>query len=739
MEKSGIRARLPVGAARIFVDRLYMSAKIRAVACFLAFRFRTALVLGFLAAGLLTSAFAVVAEAPALAQEVRGRIEFLRREIARHDALYFRHAAPEISDAAYDLLKRELRDLEAAHPAIADAATAVAGAGFDDRSGAFPTARHVAPMLSLEKAYNEQELRAFHRANVARFGDAAARCVVEPKIDGIAISVTFERGRLARAVTRGNGHEGDDITANVLRIATLPREWRGPRETMPDLVELRGEIHFTFEEFNRVNREREADGEAPFAHPRNLAAGTAKTLDADALAGRRLALAFFGWGEWRPAESEPKSHREFRERLRTWGLPLCEPAREVAGEEALVAAARAFEEERSSLPYPVDGCVVKLDSTALRRELGRSEQAPRWALAFKFASDRASTRLLGIAVQVGRSGVLTPVAELEPVELRGATISRASLHNREAIARLGLRIGDHVFVERAGEIIPTITGVDLARREPGRADYVFPANCPSCSAPVSTAADEAAARCPNRLCPAQARRRIEHYASERCLDIRGLGPATVERLVESGRLRGIADLYRLRIEDLGTGNREAGKSARDLLRAIDESRKAELWRVIHGLGISRVGATTARRVALAFPSLERLARIGPEDFAEGGAGVPAKLGPATEEALLAFVADPANRALIDALIAAGVSPAHSAARGSLAGRTFVLTGELDSLTRKQAIARIEAAGGRVTSDVSRKTDHLVVGSGPGSKLERAREIGISVIDESELLRLLDAR
>ncbi|MGH8018357.1 MAG: NAD-dependent DNA ligase LigA, partial [Opitutaceae bacterium] len=581
-----------------------------------------AFVCAFLAAGLLTSAFGEAAEAPA--REVRERIEFLRREVARHDELYFRHAAPEISDADYDQLKRELGDLETSHPDAARAAASIAGAGFDDRSGAFPTARHAAPMLSLEKAYDEEELRAFYRANAARFSDAGARYIIEPKVDGLAVSVVFERGRLARAVTRGNGREGDDITASVRTIAALPHELRGEALRIPERVELRGELYLTFEEFNRINREREAEGEEPFAHPRNLAAGTAKTRDLDALAERRLALVFFGWGEWHPVDSEPASYGEFREQLRGWGLPVCEPARIVTDEDALVAAVRVFENERAALPYPVDGCVVKLDPVALQRELGQSEQAPRWALAFKFAPERVSTKLLGITIQVGRSGVLTPVAELEPVELRGATISRASLHNREVIARLGLRIGDEVFVERAGEVIPTITGVDLERRERGLAEYVFPENCPSCPAPVVTIAGEAAVRCASNTCPGRLCKRIGHYASERCLDIRGLGPATIERLVGSGRLRGIADLYGLRIEDLNTAEDGATKSARDLLHAIDQSRQAELWRVVHGLGIPRVGSVTARRVASAFPSLERLARAGPADFRAGGGGAAAR-------------------------------------------------------------------------------------------------------------------
>jgi DNA ligase (NAD+) len=593
--------------------------------------------------------------------EARRRINALRREIARHDTLYFQQAAPEISDSAYDKLKRELAGLEAACPDAGGGNAPGAGIG-DDRSGLFPVCPHRERMLGLDKAYSEEDLRAFISRVARRVGGTDPAFVVEPKYDGLAISVTYEQGRLVRAVSRGNGDEGDDLTANVLTICSLPRELRrtardGSPNPIPDLIEMRGEVYLTLAEFERINREREAADEPVFANPRNLAAGTARLLDPGKVAERRLSVVFYGWGACEPSTMLPATQHGFHEQVREWGLPGLEEYRTVRGADGVSAAVEAFRRRRSVLPYPVDGAVVKLDAVALRRDLGESERAPRWALACKYAPESAETRVDAITVQVGRTGLLTPVAELAPVVLAGSTVTRATLHNRAAIARQDIRIGDFVTLEKVGEIIPAVSGVDLAKRPAGSQPYIFPAICPACGTPVVQLEDEAAVRCPNPACPAQVRQRVRHFASKSCVKIDGLGPATIDALVGNGRVKTVADLYRLRREDLATPGRDAGRSADRTLAAVERSKHAELWRFIYGLSIPHVGATTARNLARRFGSLESLATARREDFVAGSRGAGAGVGDATKNAVLAFFRVPQNRAIVADLVALGVRPA----------------------------------------------------------------------------------
>jgi DNA ligase (NAD+) len=668
---------------------------------------------------------------PAPVQSAAGaltRIETLRREIARHDALYFQQAAPEISDFEYDGLKRELRELERAFPtAAAGASRAAIG---DDRTGRFPTWRHGVPMLSLDKTYAEAELRGFHDRLAARVGRADLVYVVEPKFDGLAVSVTFEHGRLVRAVTRGNGVEGEDITANVRTIRALPAALRPDGTRMPEFVELRGEIFLPIAEFERINREREAAGETPFAHPRNLAAGTVKQLDPAVVAERRLAIVFYGWGAWEPGATRPVTQREFLERVRAWGLPGVAPVAVARGPDELGRSVVAFGRTRRDLAYPTDGAVVKLDDVALQTAAGISDQAPRWALAYKFAPERAETVLRAITLQVGRSGVLTPVAELAPVVLGGTTVARATLHNRDEIARRDLRIGDTVYVEKAGEIIPAIVGVNLTLRPADSRPFVFPGTCPACGS--AAVEDGAAVRCPNAACPAQVRRRVQHFASEGAVNIAGLGPAAIDALVERGCVKSVADLYRLRSDDLAAAGLGSGRNAERLLAAIERSKRAELWRIVVGLGIPQVGPAAARTLARRHGSLPALAAARFDDLTTAG------IAPATAQAVAAHFADAANREVVAALLTAGVQPtvAGGAPGGRLAGKVFVLTGTLPGLTREQATARIEAVGGRVSGSVSRNTDYVVVGAEPGAKLAQARTFGVKIIDEAALSRLL---
>jgi len=671
---------------------------------------------------------------PNNAESAATRIEALRREIAHHDELYYKKAAPEISDAAYDRLKQTVAALEQKFPAAATAETPSESLG-DDRTGAFALYRHRERMLSLEKSYRESDVRTFHARLAQRVRGAELAFVIEPKFDGLAVSVTYEKGRLVRAVTRGNGVEGDDVTANALTIATLPRQLRagapdGTALALPDVIELRGEIYLPLAEFARINREREAAGEAPYAHPRNLAAGTLKLLDPRDVAERKLAVVFYGWGAWLPATTLPVSQREFHARVRAWGLPGLERYATARTVDEVWAAIRDFDRTRPGLAFLVDGVVVKLDAVAPRQELGATEHAPRWATAYKFSPERAETQLLGITEQVGRTGVLTPVAELAPVTLAGSTIARATLHNRDEVARQDIRVGDFIFLEKAGEIIPAIVGVNTARRAVTSRSFVFPTACPACGTTVTSEAGAAAVRCPNFECVAQVRRRLQHFASTAGVEIEGLGPTLIESLVERGAVKGFADLYRLRRETLLALPGVGTKTAERVRASIERSKQAELWRFIHGLGLPQIGPSAAKALAGKFRTLNALAAGNAADFS-------VVLGAERAAGLAVYFKEARQRAVIMELLELGVRPlAPAGATGVLAGRIFVLTGMLPHHTRAQAEEKILAAGGKVSGTVSRKTNYVVAGEGGGTKLDSARALGVMVIDEAEWLRLL---
>ncbi len=679
--------------------------------------------------------------APMTPAEAQPRVAELRASVARHDELYYRKAAPEISDLDYDRLKRELADLEQAFPELIAPGSPTASVG-DDRAEGFQTYRHRERMMSLDNTYSEAELREFHARLVRLLGREDLAYVVEPKIDGLAVSITYEQGRFVRAVTRGNGVEGDDITANALTLRTLPRVLKKSNGVpLPDLIEIRGEIFLTLEEFERINREREEAGEPAFANPRSLAAGTIKQLDAAEVARRKLEIVLYGCGHAEPREALPATHGEFLSRLKEWGVPTAERFWTAHGVDEAWAAVQALDRVRAALPYATDGAVVKLDSLAQQREAGATSKAPRWAIAFKFAAERAETRLRAVTIQVGRTGVLTPVAELEPVLLAGTTVARATLHNQDEIARKDIRVGDLVFVEKAGEVIPAVVSVDLARRPPECVPYVFPEKCPACGTPVVRLEGEVAFRCPNYECPVQVRRRVQHFASKACVDIEGLGEAMVEALAGQGWVKSIADLYRLRRDDLLTLGKSVEKSTDNLLAAIETSKGAELWRFIHGLGIPHVGVAAAKDVARRFAGLEALAAAKYEDFiGENKISKIEGIGGTMAAAIIGHFNAPRQRALVEELLALGVrpvAPAAGVAPGTaLAGKTFVLTGTLPTLTREEAAARIEAAGGKVSASVSKKTTYVLAGADAGSKLDKARTLNVSVIDEAELRRLL---
>lgn len=668
--------------------------------------------------------------------DAQSKISELRAAVGRHDELYYRRAKPEIDDFEYDRLKRELTELEAAWPQFAAINSPSEQVG-DDRTEGFQTYRHRERMMSLDNTYSEEEMREFHARLVRDLERETLTFVVEPKIDGLAVSVTYENGKLVRAVTRGNGVEGDDITTNALTIKSLPRQLQQVDGVpLPSLIEIRGEVYLTTEEFLRINRQREEAGEPLYANPRNLAAGTIKQLDSREVAQRKLEIVLYGRGAVEPASALPETQTQFYGWAKAWGLPTVEKFWTVKSADAILAAIQELDTLREAFAYATDGAVVKLDSVALQRRAGSTSKSPRWAMAYKFAPDRAETKLLNITIQVGRTGVLTPVAELDPVQLAGTTVARATLHNRDEIARKDIRVGDFVYVEKAGEVIPAVIAVNSTRRAPECVPYAFPDKCPVCETAVVQLEGEVALRCPNFACPVQVRRRVQHFASKGCLDIEGLGEAMVDVLVEKGWVQSLPDVYRLKRDDLLTLGKSVAKSSDKLLEAIESSKRAELWRFIHGLGIPHVGAAAAKDLARSFRGLEQLAAARYEDFIKDKTSVIGGIGETMALAILAYFNEPRNRAVIDGLIEAGVQPVVPQAGSALAGKTFVLTGTLPTLTRDEATARIEAAGGKVSSAVSKKTSYVLAGEEAGSKLEKAQALGVTVIDEAAFLALL---
>ncbi len=601
-------------------------------------------------------------------------------------------------------------------------------------------------MLSLDNTYNEDELRAFDervRKGLAESGEAAGPVayVAELKIDGLSISLTYEGGRLVSGVTRGDGFRGEDVTANVRTIRAIPLALHdGPQAR----IEVRGEVYLPRAAFERINREREEEDETPFANPRNAAAGTMRNLDPSAVARRHL-------GSWvyqllAPEADRPATHAETLERLRAWGLPVEPHWRRCEGIEEVLGYCREWAQGRHSLDFDTDGVVIKVDRLALRQRLGATSKFPRWATAFKFPPEQATTRLRKIEVNVGRTGAVTPYAVLDPVRLSGSTIQLATLHNEQEVARKDIREGDFVLLEKGGEVIPKIVMPIVSKREPGVVPWTMPTTCPSCGSRLVRPEGEVVWRCVNTACPAKLRRGLEHFASRRAMNIEGLGEALVDQLVSNGTVRDVVDLYHLQRETLEnvtlTGEKAARKlgrkSADKLLAQIEQSKKAELWRVLYALGIRYVGERAAQVLARAFRSIEALA----EARAEGIERVP-EIGPVVAASVRQWFDEPRNRDLIARLRAAGVQmpeeapPAPDGER-PLAGKTFVLTGTLAGMSREAAQAAIERLGGRVASSVSRKTSYVVVGGDAGSKLDKARELGVETLDEAAFMRLIGA-
>lgn len=671
--------------------------------------------------------------------EIARRVEELRAEVARHERLYRVENQPEITDARFDALVRELRDLEDTHPDLArsDSPTRTVG---DDRLEAFATVRHLRPMASLDNTYNRDELFAFDQRLMRALEDERPDpgeplpYLIEPKIDGLAISLVYENGELVRAVTRGNGEEGDNVTANVRTIPAIPDTLAGGGH--PSLIEIRGEIYMTLAEFQRVNQEREKDGQPKFMNPRNLAAGTVKQLDPRVVARRRLEIVLYGVGVHEGVRFGEQ--HEIHECFRAWGLPVAEKYWRARGIEEAWTAIEELDELRATFAYPTDGAVIKLDRTDWQQLAGSTSKAPRWAISYKFAAEQAETVLRKISIQVGRTGALTPVAELDPVVIAGSTVSRATLHNEDEIARKDVREGDTVIVEKAGEIIPAVVRVVTEKRPAESHPFDFAARLRELGHDAERVPGQAAWRLKGGNNPKLTRRRIEHFAGRTAMDIDGLGTEIVRQLIEADLVRDIPDLYRLKTEDLLPLDKFARKSAENLVAAIDASRANDLWRLLHGLGIPHVGTQSAKDLARHFKSLDALMAADSDTLAEIDG-----VGPIMAESISAFFADPDNEARVRALVDdAKVNTRALESKGAdqpkiLAGLTFVITGTLPSLSREEAKALIESAGGKCTGSVSKKTDYLLAGQSAGSKLDKANSLGVPVIDEAKLRSMLE--
>jgi len=665
-------------------------------------------------------------------EDAAAEIRSLREAIARHDRLYYREARPEIPDREYDALKERLAALEAARPDLADAASPIRRVG-DDRLEAFESYTHRRPMLSLDNTYSRDELFAFGRRLEQRFPDEAPLgYYIEPKIDGVAVSLTYEGGAYARAVSRGNGVEGDVITQNIEHVEGLPRRIEGA----PDILEIRGEIFMRHEEFQRLNAERERRGESPYANPRNLAAGTVKLLDPNEARKRRLAIVLYGIGACAPEGMFDTQSGIYRQ-LADWGFPVLEKTWLAEGIDDAWRCIEKLDDARHAFAYPTDGAVVKLDSLRLQTRAGDTSKAPRWAIAYKFEAERAETRLREIGLQIGRTGAVTPVARLDPVQLAGTVVSRASLHNEDEIRRKDIRPGDTVIVQKAGEIIPQILGVRHDQRPPDSRSFDFGEHLRQLGIDAERDPDEAVWRVKTRDSPVQRRRALEHFAGRDAMDIDHLGGVVIRQLVERGLVRTPADLYKLRHEDLVHLDRFADKSARNLLDSIEDSKNRDLWRLVHGLGIPHVGQKSAQDLEAAFGSMDALAEASLEDL-EAVDGV----GPIMARSIHAWFQDRRNLDLVEELRERGLNfrAQRSAEAGAqpLAGRTFVLTGSLPNLTRAEATELVENAGGKTTSSVSQKTDYLVAGEDAGAKHAKAVQLGVPVIGEDELKSLAGA-
>jgi DNA ligase (NAD+) len=669
----------------------------------------------------------------AISAQLRKRVEFLRREVERHNRLYYVENAPEITDAEYDRLFRELAELETAHPELAspDSPTQRIGA---TPLGEFTEVRHDTPMLSLNNAFSDEEARAFDRRAREALGREAIEYAVEPKFDGLAISLSYRDGVFIRGATRGDGTTGEDVTPNLRTVRSIPL--RLPKEPESRRLEVRGEILMFRRDFERLNERQRRAGEKEFANPRNAAAGSLRQLDSHVTASRPLR--FFAYGVGGAPDAPWTTQAAVLDGLEKLGFPVCGERDVTRGIEGLLGYYRQLGTQRDRLPYAIDGVVYKVNRLDWQERLGYVSRAPRFALAHKFPAEEQVTQVLAIDVQVGRTGALTPVARLKPVAVGGVTVTNATLHNEDELRRKDVRVGDTVVVRRAGDVIPEVVAVRSERRPAGTREFHMPAKCPACGSAVVRSEEEAVARCSGGLvCPAQRKQALLHFAGRTAMDIEGLGEKLVDQLVDAEIVSTPADLYGLDVQRLAALERMAERSAANIVAALERSKRTTLARFIFALGIRNVGESTARDLARHFGDLDSLMEAD-----EDGLQRAPDVGPVVARSIRQFFEEPHNRQVIRKLRAAGVTwPADAGTPQLPSGtsRTFVLTGSLEGMTRDEVRALIESKGHKVAASVSKKTDYVVAGAEPGSKLDKARSLGIEVLDEQGLRKLLKAR
>jgi DNA ligase (NAD+) len=666
-------------------------------------------------------------------EEARREAESLRREIARHDALYYVKDSPEIEDDAYDALMRRLIELETAFPSIATENSPTRQVGGSPRKEMVRVS-HSTPMLSLENAFSEQDILSFLDRVSRGLDGRTPEMVCELKIDGLAVSLVYVDGEFVRGATRGDGRVGEDVTENLRTIRTLPRTLVGNVE---GVLEVRGEVLMKKMDFESLNREREENEEPLFANPRNAAAGSLRQLDPSVTRARRLGIFLY---QIPGAEDRGlKTQSEVLAWLEKCGFPVQGSERVCRNFEEIRGYVEEYREKRHSLAYGTDGVVIKINSLQDWERLGGTSKSPRWAIAFKYPPEEKMTRVVDILVSVGRTGALTPVAVLEPVQLSGTVVQRASLHNGDEVARKDVRIGDRVIVRKAGEIIPEIVRVEVGLRDGSETKFTMPGECPDCGSPVVRLPGEVAVRCPNRSCPAQIKEGIRHFGSRNGMDIRGLGEKVIDQLVDQGLISDLADLFFLRAEDLVSIDRMGNKSAANLLEAIGESKGKPLSKLLAALGIRFVGSKAAEILASAFGDISGLLSA-----AEANLSALEGIGPRIGASVVSFFHDPHNRAMLEKLERAGLNMKEPLAAGTkrggpLEGKKIVFTGELPSMSRTEAQRLVKERGGVPVESVSRKTDWVVVGENPGSKAQKARELGVGILDEEMFFRLLESK
>ena len=663
--------------------------------------------------------------------EVAARIAQLRTEIERHNYRYYVLDDPSIPDAEFDKLFRELQALEAQHPELLTTDSPTQRVGGKPLKS-FAEVQHRTPMLSLNNAFSEEEVRAFDARIREALGIAEVEYAVEPKFDGLAITLTYRDGVFVQGATRGDGSTGEDVTENLRTVRAIPLRLGEPVRD----VEVRGEVLMFKRDFARLNDEQRARGEKEFANPRNAAAGSLRQLDSRITASRRLSFFAYGIGLCEGAVL-PARHDQQLVLLRRWGVPVAQQRRVVQGVEGLLGYYREIGAQRAGLPFDIDGVVYKVNDTALQQQLGFVSRAPRWAIAHKFPAEEAMTVLLGIEVQVGRTGALTPVARLAPVFVGGVTVTNATLHNEDEIRRKNVRIGDTVIVRRAGDVIPEVAHVVMEKRLHDAREFVMPQRCPVCGSRVARQADEAVWRCTGGLfCPAQRKQALLHFASRRALNIDGRGDRLVEQLVDAGIVDTPADLYKLELPALANLERMGEKSALNLLDAIEHSKRTTLARFIFALGIRNVGETTSKDLAQHFGSLGNLLATDAASLQQVR-----DVGPVVAQSIVDFLAEAHNREVIAQLRASGVHwPEHEQRQMTelpFSGKTFVLTGTLVAMSRDEAREKLETLGAKVSGSVSKKTDYVVAGAEAGSKLDKAHELGIAVLNEQQFMALLN--